>query len=134
MPAFQIAGGLLLLLMGIEQLHGSHNKVKREEKEEGLHKEDISVFPLATPLLAGPGAIATVVLQSNEAKSVQHVGVLVLSIIGAMLASYATLKSGTYLFRVLGKTGLNLLTRIMGILLTAIAVQYIANGILEMFK
>lgn len=131
LPAFQIAGGILLLLLGIAQLNANRQRVKLEEKTESLEREDVSVFPLATPLLAGPGSISTVVLLSSDLTSLSAYVVLVLAIICALLATYMFLRFAPLLFRVLGTTGLNLLTRIMGILLTAIAIQFIINGLSE---
>ena len=129
LPAFQIAGGILLLLLGIAQLNNNRPRVKPEETEEGLDREDISVFPLGTPLLAGPGAISTVVLYSTKMKGVEGTVQLIVALILALIATYAVLKGAHFLFRWLGRTGLNLLTRIMGLILTANAVQFILNGI-----
>lgn len=129
-PAFQIAGGILLLLLGIEQLNAKHTRVRDEEKEEGMEKDDVSVFPLATPLLAGPGSISTVVLYAAQAGSWARLGGLAVAVVAAMGASHLVLKASPILFKVLGHTGLNLLTRLMGILLTAIAIQFIINGAL----
>jgi len=129
LPAFQIAGGILVLLLGIAQLNSQRTRVQPEERDESMEKDDVSVFPIGTPLLAGPGAISTVVLYATQAKSAVRVGGLVLSIAVAMGASYLVLKLAHPLFKVLGKTGLNLLTRIMGLILTAVAVQFILNGV-----
>lgn len=129
LPAFQIAGGILLLLLGIQQLNGSRARVKPEETDESFEREDVSVFPLGTPLLAGPGAISTVVLYSTQASSNLKVIELVVAIILALFASYWVLKAAHSVFRVLGKTGINLVTRLMGLILTAVAVQFMLNGI-----
>ncbi|MBP6217760.1 MAG: NAAT family transporter [Oligoflexales bacterium] len=131
LPAFQIAGGLLLLLLGLAQLNASRGRVREDETNESLEREDVSVFPLATPLLAGPGTISTVVLLSSELKGVLAHFVLALSITAVMAACYLMLRFAPLLFRAFGRTGLNLLTRIMGILLTAIAIQFIINGLNE---
>ncbi|MBI1860803.1 MAG: MarC family protein [Deltaproteobacteria bacterium] len=129
LPAFQIAGGILLLLLGVAQLNNSRPRVKQEETEEGLDREDISVFPLGTPLLAGPGAISTVVLYSTRLDGVLGTSQLILALVMALTATYLVLKGAHFLFRWLGKTGLNLLTRIMGLILTAVAVQFVLNGV-----
>jgi len=129
LPAFQIAGGLLLFKFGIEQLGANRTRVKEEERDEGLHRDDISVFPLATPLLAGPGAISTVVLQSSKTKSTPSLLMLCLAIVLAVALCNLVLKLGPLLYRVIGTTGLNLLTRLMGLILTAVAVQFIINGL-----
>ncbi len=131
LAAFQIAGGILLLLLGIAQLSANRRRVKPEEQTESLEKEDISVFPLATPLLAGPGAISTVVLISGEATSFLHTVILALSIILVMFVAYLLLLFAPKIMKFLGQTGLNLMTRLMGIVLTAVAIQFIINGISE---
>ncbi len=135
LPAFQIAGGILLLRLGLAQLSADRTRVRPEETAESRDKDDVSVFPLATPLLAGPGAISTVVLlSSNSSPSVVHSGMVVLAIGLALIASYLMLRFATKLYRLLGKTGLNLLTRIMGILLTAISIQFIINGLTGVYE
>jgi multiple antibiotic resistance protein len=127
--AFQIAGGLLLLILGFEQLGANRKSVKEDEEQELMQKDDISVFPLATPLLAGPGAISTVILYAGKAHDVMSSTVLIIAIILTMIATYLILATGPLLLRMLGKTGLNLLTRLMAIILTAIAIQFVLNGI-----
>jgi multiple antibiotic resistance protein len=134
LPAFQIAGGILLLVLGISQLNAERKKVNNEETDEGLEKDDISVFPLATPLLAGPGAISTVILYATAAASPLRFGELLVAVLATMAVTFLILTISPALLRVLGRTGLNLLSRIMGIVLTAIAVQFILNGITEVWK
>jgi multiple antibiotic resistance protein len=131
LPAFQIAGGLLLLLIGVNQLNANRRKVSAEEQDESLARDDVSVFPLATPLLAGPGAISTVILFATKAPSALRLGELLVAVALVMAVTFGVLRSSSYLFRVLGNTGLNLLSRIMGIVLTAVAVQFILNGMKE---
>ncbi len=131
LPAFQIAGGILLLLLGIAQLNANRRRVKYEEQMESMEKEDVSIFPLAMPLIAGPGAISTVVLLSSQAKHFHEYIVLGFAVGAAVFSCYCILRLAPRIFRFLGTTGLNLLTRIMGILLTAIAVQFIINGLTE---
>jgi multiple antibiotic resistance protein len=134
LPAFQIAGGILILLFGIAQLNGTRARVKPEERLESLEREDVSVFPIGTPLLAGPGAISTVVLLATQAKSPWRIVGLVVAIMGAMAVTFWVLKGAGMLLRVLGQTGLNLFTRLMGIILTSLAIQFIINGIQEVLK
>lgn len=128
-PAFQIAGGILLLRFGLAELSVDRERLKREEESESYERSDISIFPLATPLLAGPGSISTVVIRASQTTTWLEELLLVLAIIAVFVATYFLLRSAPYLYRLLRRTGLNLLTRIMGILLTAIAVQYIINGL-----
>jgi len=134
LPAFQIAGGLLLLTIGISQVNANRRKVNSDEEGESHDKDDISVFPLATPLLAGPGAISTVILYATEAGSHLRIVELLAAITGCMAVSYAVLLASPGLLRFLGKTGLNLLSRIMGLVLTAVAVQFILNGVTEAYR
>ena len=131
LPAFQIAGGILLLNIGMAQLNAVRRRVQPAEEGESLHRDDISVFPLATPLLAGPGAISTVILLATRTGSVLRLGELIAAIATCMFGAFLTLRAGKYLQKILGTTGLNLLSRLMGILLTAVAVQFILNGIKE---
>ena len=131
MPAFQIAGGLLLLLIGISQLNAARRKISPTEEGEGLSRDDISVFPLATPMLAGPGAISTVILFATTAPSHLRLVELVLAVCGVMAVAYLVLRSADMLQKVLGNTGLTLLSRVMGIVLTAVAVQFILNGLMQ---
>jgi len=128
-PAFQIAGGILLLLMGIQQLNANHPTISKEEKDEGLERDDISVFPLAIPLLAGPGAISTIVIYAANDPTWTRLGTLTMGVCAAMATSWLALKYAPMIFKVLGQTGLNLLTRLIGIVLTAVAVQFILDGL-----
>ncbi len=128
-PAFQIAGGILLLQIGIAQLNAKRARGRGIKQIEVQEREDISIFPLATPLLAGPGAISTVVLASSKSQGVLRHVELTVAIFLVMVATYIILKAAPILYRFLGETGLSLLTRIMGIILTAISVQFILNGI-----
>jgi len=134
MPAFQIAGGILLLTFGLSQLNRKRKRLEDREEEEGMSKDDISIFPLATPLLAGPGAISTVVLFSSNSPSTLRVGGLMVSVLIVMSAAYFILKVAPTVYRILGRTGLNVVTRIMGIIVTAIAVQFIINGVKGAFN
>ena len=134
LPAFQIAGGILRLLLGWEQLNAARRRVRAEEETESMDRDDIYIFPLAMPLLAGPGAISTVVLLASKIESWQGYAVLTVAILMAMLATYMTLRMAPLLRRLLHQTGLNLITRIMGVLLTAIAVQFIINGVTAVVK
>ncbi len=133
-PAFRIAGGILLLKLGIEQLGAQRERVKSEEEDESFERNDISIFPLATPLLAGPGAISTVVLQAGQAQGVLGVIGFLITIVLVFIAVYFLLASAPTFYRLLGKTGLNLVTRIMGIILTAIAVQFIIDGLMSVWN
>ena len=129
MPAFRIAGGLLLFLTALEMLFE-----KRQPKREGRADEptsDPSVFPLALPLIAGPGAIATMILLTDNAStlgSVQAIGVMLVVI--AVVFGFFLL--ATPLERLLGHTGTNVVTRLLGMLLAALSVQFVLDGLSDL--
>lgn len=130
LPAFEIAGGLILLLIGIDMMQARRSTQESvSEAEEGSHKEDVGITPLGIPMLAGPGAISTVmVLMGSSATWVHAVPVLVAIAISAYV-SYVILSGADKVRRRMGETGIRILMRIMGLLLTAIAVQFVINGL-----
>ncbi len=134
LPAFQIAASLILLLVALDMLRAQRSRVKEtsEETAAATEKADIAVTPLAIPMLAGPGAISTVILLQNEAKGVaQHIALYV-CIIGVSMASYAILRVATRGARWLNPIAMRITTRIMGLLLSAMAIQFLLNGIREL--
>jgi multiple antibiotic resistance protein len=131
--ALRIAGGILLLKFALEHMMGSPEKIKHEEEDESKLKDDISIVPLAMPLLAGPGAISTTVVQSTQANNVPYFILLIAAILLVMWVTALSLRFSQYLFRLLGKTGLNLMGRIMGILIAAIAIEFIITGLRDSF-
>lgn len=135
LPALRTAGGILLLLMGIDMVFARHSgmtSTTADEAEEAAHKPDITVFPLATPLIAGPGAMgAVILLMENVESDLLLQGVVLLALLGVMVLTLVLLLSATQVQRLLGVTGLNVLTRIMGVLLTALAVQFMFDGLGE---
>lgn len=131
--SLRIAGGMLLLKFSIEHMSGHPQKINHAEEDESLQRNDISIVPLSMPLLAGPGAISTTVVQSTHATSLLNICLLILAIGLVMWTSYLTLKSSQYLYRWLGQTGLNLLGRIMGIIVAAIAIEFILTGLKDVF-
>ena len=135
MPAFRIAGGLLLFLTALEMLFEKRSKRREEHAQHPEHQpvEDPSVFPLATPLLAGPGAITSMILLIDQADGVTGVlfmlGVLI-AVLAVCLLFFAL--SGV-MERVLGATGINVVTRLMGMLLAALSVQFVVDGVKAIF-
>ena len=111
----------------------SEKKIKKDEKDESLHRENIAIVPLALPLLAGPGSISTIVVQSTNSSSFLKLILLCAAICLVMWASYLVLRSSQYLFRFMGKTGISLLERLMGIIVAAIAIQFILTGVGDSF-
>jgi multiple antibiotic resistance protein len=131
-PAFSIAGGILLLLIAVDMLFARKSRTREtpEEEAEALRSSDVSVFPLAIPILSGPGAIATVVLYMSQAGTDAWKIVAVLAaILLSLVASYLSMRLSTLLLRVLGETGVHVIGRVMGILLAALAVQFVLNGV-----
>ena len=129
--AFRIAGGVLLFLLAIDMLRAQRSRTRTspEEEAEGIEKEDVSVFPLAIPILAGPGATSTVmVLVSRAQGPVQH-AIVGLCLGVTALAAYWILRSANVLERRLGHTGMNVVERVMGLILAATAVQFVLEGI-----
>ena len=133
LAALRISGGILLLLIGIDKVFARASNgasTTREEQEEAEIKEDISVFPLATPLLAGPGTMgATILLMSDVRDSVSHQLIVVGAIMAILLITLAALLSASKLQKLLGVTGMHVVGRVMGVLLAALAVQFILDGI-----
>lgn len=133
--AFQVTAGLLLLKLGLDMVFaGSESEIKEQDKETTV-KKDISVFPLAIPLIAGPGTLASTLILLDEAKTFGVGLVIVLSIDVILLGlCYGLLSGSKYLGKLLGATGINAITRILGVLLSALAVQYMADGIVVLLK
>jgi len=132
--AFRVGGGLLILLMGISMLHGKQSDVQHcpNEADAVISKEDISVVPLAIPLMAGPGAISLVILDANKIHSWGGDVVLALAIIAVAAIAWLVLLIAEKMRDKLGVIGLNIATRIMGLILAAIGVQFIADGIRQL--
>lgn len=133
LPAFRIAGGLLLFLLAIDMVFARHSGVRaptRREQVEAEAKRDISVFPLAVPLIAGPGAITTVLLATSRGgDSAAALGALLAMLALVLLLALAALLSATRLTRLLGETGTNVVGRVFGIVLAALAVQFVLDGL-----
>jgi multiple antibiotic resistance protein len=133
LPALRIAGGILLLLIAIDMVFGRPSggtTTTSAENAEAALKDDISVFPLATPLIAGPGAIgATILLVANAQGDRLRFGVIVLVLLGVLLLTFLLMLIATQVQRLLGITGLHVVSRIVGVLLAALAVQFILDGL-----
>src|SRR3954470_4867137 len=134
LPAFEIAGGLILLLIGIDMLQARRSSTQEvePERQEGTEKEDVGITPLGIPMLAGPGAISTVMVLIGPKPELQHVGPVFAAIIVTSVISYWVLSAAEMVRRRLGETGIRILVRLMGLLLTAIAVQFFLNGFIDL--
>ncbi|HWY68243.1 MAG TPA: MarC family protein [Terriglobales bacterium] len=131
LPAFQIAGGIILILMGLEMLQGRRSGTHETpgETEEGIAKEDAGIIPLGTPMLAGPGAISTVMVLMGPSPGWWRTVTIFIAITITSVASFLILSAADRVRQFLGETGIRILMRLMGLLLTAIAVQFIVNGL-----
>ncbi|WP_293173776.1 MarC family protein [Oceanithermus sp.] len=135
LDAFRVAGGLLLFKIAVDMVFAHRERETDEEKAEASLREDISVFPLAIPLLAGPGAMTSVMILTAEARSVPGGLFVVLgAVVVVLLAAYVALALSGHLARLLGRTGVNVVTRVLGVLLSALAVQYVADGVVDFLK
>jgi len=124
LPAFKIAGGIILLQIGLDMLQARQSSTKATPA-------DASIIPLGMPMLAGPGAISTVMVLVGESRSIwQHV-VIYSTIIATAFASFLILNAAGSVQRYMGQTGIRILTRMMGLLLVALAVQFVANGLID---
>ncbi|MBI3551223.1 MAG: NAAT family transporter [Elusimicrobia bacterium] len=131
LPAFQIAGGLVLLLSSLDMLRAKRSALKetQEEMEEGMSKEDIAITPLAVPMLSGPGAITTAIVLSQQAEDWPRRAIFYAAIAVASLLTYLILTAASSGARKLSPTVLNIITRLMGLLLAAVGVQFILNAV-----
>jgi multiple antibiotic resistance protein len=135
MPAFRIAGGILLLLLAIEMVFARHSGLSAltmTEDQEAHRKHDVSVFPLAIPLIAGPGAITSIILLMGEVKGKLYGQLLVLMMLTlVLLLTLLSLLVASRIVKLFGVTGVNVITRVLGILLAALAAQYVLDGLQE---
>ena len=132
--AFKFAGGILLLLTALDMLKAqvSRTRSSAEEQKEGEEKEDIAIVPLAIPLLAGPGSVATVMVLMSRGPGF-WVGIPVLGAIAiTFVVSYFMLRAAGAVDRVLGKSGNAILQRVMGLMLAAIAIQFMVDGVADL--
>ncbi len=133
LPALRVAGGILLLLISIDMVFARHSGgtgTTPEEENEAQHRGDISVFPLATPLIAGPGAISAVILlATREGGFSMGWFVVVAALLAILLLCYGAMLVAIPIQRLLGLTGLAVVSRVVGVLLAALAVQFLIDGI-----
>ncbi len=136
LPAFEVAGGLILLLIGLDMLEAKRSATQEAsgDTEEAAAKEDAGIVPLGIPMLAGPGAISSVMVLVGQVPSVWHweMGAILASIALTALVSYWVLAGAGKVRNVLGETGIRILVRIMGLLLVALAMQFFVNGLTDL--
>jgi multiple antibiotic resistance protein len=133
LAALRAAGGILLLLIGIDMVFARSSggtSTTDEEEQEAATKADISVFPLATPLIAGPGAMgAAILLMANQQGDITRQAVVMGALLATLLVTFVMLLLAGQIQKILGVTGMHVVARVMGVLLSALAVQFIFDGI-----
>lgn len=136
LPAFEVAGGLILLLIGLDMLEAKRSATQEAsgDTEEASHKEDAGIVPLGIPMLAGPGAISSVMVLVGQVPSIWHweMGAILGAIAVTALVSYWVLAGAGKVRQVMGETGIRILVRIMGLLLVALAMQFFVNGLMDL--
>lgn len=132
--SFQVGGGIIVLLMAISMVNAQPGGTKTtpEEAVEGESKENIAVVPLAIPLLTGPGTISTVIIYADKAQGLWQMANLIGSGIAIGLLVFVALSAADPISRVLGRTGINVATRLMGLMLAAVGVELIVDGLIAL--
>jgi multiple antibiotic resistance protein len=135
LPSFRVGGGILLLLMALTMLRAQPDQMRTTsaEKAEAQNRENIAIVPIAIPLLAGPGSISTVIIQMHRPGAEYHLFWVIAVILILTLLLWAVLRLAIPIGRVLGPIGLNIMNRLFGLILTAIAVEIMANGLRGLF-
>jgi multiple antibiotic resistance protein len=137
LASFQVGGGILLLISAMNMLNAEPAESRAQDVEQGASKADtgasVAVVPLTIPLLTGPATISTVVIYSEKTKHIWELGVLVLYGLVIGLAIWITLSAADRIGRFLGTTGINVMTRLMGLILAAIGVEVMSDGLLKLF-
>lgn len=134
LPAFEIAGGVILLLIGLDMLEAKRSPTQetRKDAQAAASKDDAGIVPMGIPMLAGPGAITTVMVLVGEVQSTWEMIAILVSIAITAAICFLVLGAAGRVARVLGPTGIRILVRVMGLLLVALAVQYFVNGFVDL--
>jgi multiple antibiotic resistance protein len=127
--SFRIVGGVIFFLMGMDMLHARLGKVKIQESEIHTYVNDISVTPLAIPMICGPGAITNAIVLMEDAQTIEHKAVLIFTIFIVLLLTYIILYSSSKVTKMMGETGNNVLMRLMGLIVMVIAVEFFFSGL-----
>lgn len=133
--SFSVGGGIMILLMAISMLQAKRSHISQtpEETREGESKESVAVVPLAMPLLAGPGAISTIILYAHKNTGATHYAIMAVDILIVGFLLWLVLKLVPWISQHVSQTGINIFTRIMGLILAAIAIEFIASGLKGLF-
>jgi multiple antibiotic resistance protein len=134
LPAFEIAGGIILLLIGLDMLEAKRSATQESPKETlaAQVKDDAGIVPMGIPMLAGPGAITSVMVLVGQAQTKWQMGAILGSIAITAAICFLVLGTAARVARIMGETGIRILVRIMGLLLVALAVQYFVNGLQDL--
>jgi multiple antibiotic resistance protein len=134
-PSFQVGGGILILLIAINMLHAkqSHSKQTPEEAKTMEERDVIAIVPLSIPLLAGPGAISSMIIAAQDSTTFGAQLSLLIPILMVALLVWLSLQLSSYIAGKLGTIGINIVTRLMGLILAAMAVEFIAHGMSGLF-
>lgn len=132
-PAFKIAGGLILFLVGLDMMRAKASETRGtvEERHEARSREDVGIIPLGVPLLSGPGAIATSMVLAGKARTVGEKAAVHAAIFAVAVLTFGVLGSASVMSRLLGRTGMNVIGRVMGLILAAVAMQFVLDGLRE---
>ncbi|MCW8900020.1 MAG: NAAT family transporter [Gammaproteobacteria bacterium] len=135
LDSFRVGGGIVILLMALAMLRGQVDNVRTSptEEAEAEDKHSIAVVPLAIPLLAGPGSISNVIIQMHRSETEYHALLVIASIMFVCLLLWLVLRMANRIGKILGKIGLNIINRLFGLILAAIAVEIMANGLKQLF-
>ena len=137
LASFQVGGGTLLLISSLQMLNAQPAQGGKEDVDEGSHKVDagasIAVVPLAIPLLTGPATISTMVIYAEKTRHWWEVAILVGYGVVVAIVTYAVFSASGRIAKVLGQTGINIMTRLMGLILAALAVELLADGLMKLF-
>ncbi len=131
-PSIKAIGGVVLLIIALNMVQGKEvapTNSTKEEKEAANEKDDVSVIPLGIPILFGPGVITTIIILSEKSKTLIEKGILFIAIILSSFIVYLTLRNAAYLSKILGVNGLKITTRIMGLIIGAIAFLFLVGGV-----
>lgn len=134
-PSFQVGGGILILLMAINMMHAkqSHTRQTPEEAETMADKRAIAIVPLSIPIYAGPGAISSMIITADKSINFLHQTSLLIPIAVVSIIVWMTLRLSSNITQLLGTIGINIITRLMGLILAAMSIEFIAHGISGLF-
>ena len=127
--SFRIVGGVIFFLMGMDMLQARLGKVKIKDSEVKTYVNDISITPLAIPMICGPGALTNAIVMMEDASSLEKKAILMVAILLVMLLTYIILYSSSRIIRLLGETGNNVMMRLMGLIVMVIAVEFFFSGL-----